>query len=119
VTETPDDRVDLSPLEPDATHRVTRIITDVSGRVVAARRAQTQRTELWHGVRRRLARLALPAALAAAASITAVRFTGRHSSPRPERFAAVVLERGPARPWIVLDRRPEIPELVAVLERTP
>ncbi len=73
----------------------------------------------WGGVRTRLARIALPVSLAAAASLAAVALGARHKARDPERFAVVVLGTGPAARWVALDRRPELPELMALVAPTP
>jgi hypothetical protein len=119
MTDTPEDRVDLTPLGSGADLRASRITARVAERVAAARRAEAGRSEMWDGVRRRLARLAIPGTLAAAASLAAVLTTDGSPDPRAEPFALVVLGAGPATRWIALDRPPEISELVAVLRGMP
>jgi hypothetical protein len=113
VSDSSDDPVDLTSLHDDVTRRAARVTARVVARMAAARRAQTRRSELVSGVRRRLARLAIPLMLAAAASLAAVLATG-NTRPRPEPFAVAVLGRGPVTRWVALDRRPGIPEVVVM-----
>ena len=109
-----DDPADLTPLHDDVTRRAARVTARVVARMAAARRAQTRRSELVNGVRRRLARLAIPLMLAAAASLAAVLATGKTQPRRLEPFAVAVLGRGPVTWWVALDRRPGIPEVVVM-----
>lgn len=99
--------------------RAARVAAAVARAVAAARDDEARRRVLADDIRRRLAKVSLPIALAAAASVAAVVLVGRTATPGPETFATVVLGRGPATRWIVLDRRPDIPELMAVVGSSP
>lgn len=116
MTNEPDqDRVDWSPLVAHAERRAARIAAGVLDRVAAARRAEANRRALTAAVRVRLARLAVPAALAAAASIAGVLATSRRAAPRPRVFAAIILGPGPMTAWVAYDHRPGPGEIVAAL----
>lgn len=105
-----EDPLDLSPLAADAEERSARIRARVDQRIGAER-------DLWVAVRSRLARMALPAALAAAAGLAGVVLTQRRTEPSPDRFAVVVMGGGPATRWVVENQAPELSELVALMER--
>jgi hypothetical protein len=115
----PEDRVDLTPLRDDAATRASRIAARLAPRVAAARRTAQQRRAVWDGMRRRLARLAIPTLLAAAAALAGVIVTTRTPPPapppaHPDPFAGIVMGSGPAARWIAFDRRPDVAELVTI-----
>jgi hypothetical protein len=116
MTEDQDHKVDLSPLAPDAERRAARMTSRVMERIGAFRDQETREADVSEAVRRRLARFALPAALAAAISFFAILLTGRDSSRPPELFTVVILGSSPAAEWIVRDQPPEIPELLRALD---
>ena len=95
---------DLTPLHQDAVVRAARLTGRVMRRVSEAR--------LRDGVRRRLARLLVPSALAAAAALAWVMASGRTPRPEPAEVAGVTR-------WVVLGQRPDIGELVAIAGRAP
>ena len=119
MTDISEERTDLTALREDAKRRATRITAGVMERVADARSHEASAYDLRAEVRRRLARLALPAALAAAASLAAVFLTSRAPAPRGDPFAFVVMGEGPATRWIVLDRRPAMRELVMMVRSQP
>src|SRR5262245_12003407 len=92
--------VDLAPLERDTAARARRIQTALARRI------------LGETVRQTLARWAVPALVAAAASIAVVVIGSRR--PSGDAFAAFVVPRGPAAAWVVLGRQPDIEEVVAM-----
>jgi hypothetical protein len=112
MTDPSEDPIDLTPLARDAALRASRVAARVAARVRAER-------DGWGGVRTRLARVALPVSLAAAASLAAIALSARRKARDPERFAVVVLGAGPAARWVATDRRPEISELMALVAPTP
>jgi hypothetical protein len=113
----PDPPLDLSPLAADRDLRAARMSARVLDQVTAFRRQQAQRDEVREGVRRRLARFALPGALAAVISFLAILATGTRETPRPEagRFAMMVMGQTPAARWIALDQPPGIEELLQAM----
>jgi hypothetical protein len=105
--------VDLTRISEDAELRASRVVAGVIDRVAAERRTEA---ELWESVRRRLARFAIPTALAAAASLAVVLLSDTTStSPNLDPFAPAVLAGNPAVGWIAMDRRPDISEVLAML----
>jgi len=121
VTERRDDDpeapVDLSALAGDADVRVARILGRVDERVAAARTGERSAMTLGEAVGRRLARFAIPALVAAAAAVAAVVLTGKGADTERDVFAALVLgsDAAPAA-WIAQGRRPEVPELLRMIE---
>lgn len=103
-----DEPFDLSPLAADAAARAARVTAQVGQRIAAER-------DLWSGVRNRLARWAVPAALAAAAGLAGLLLTGKPAAAMPDRFVVAVMGRGPVIRWVGQNQRPELPELVAML----
>jgi hypothetical protein len=105
--------VDLSPLDIDAEHRTQRIAARVSSRI---ERARTDPGVL-PGIERVLARWAVPATLAAAASLAFVLLT----KPQHEGdvFAAFVLSRGPAAGWIASGQAPDVAEVTTMIGNRP
>src|SRR5262245_36465199 len=89
--------VDLGPLERDLRRRANRVTAALARRVVRDRAQQI------------LARWAMPALIAAAASI-AVAFIGQERS-RGEALAAFVLPRGPEAVWVTWGRPPDLAEV--------
>ncbi len=106
MTDASEGRADLSALEEDTALGATRVMARVNRRISAER-------DLWGGVRLRLARFAIPAVIAAAASLAAI-VLGRVKAPAPDHFAQVVMGEGPAARWVSENRRPDIAELVAL-----
>ena len=92
--------VDLGPLERDTRRRASRITTALARRIARDRAQQI------------LARWALPALIAAAASIAVV-FIG-HGRSRGEALAAFVLPRGPEAAWVTWGRPPDLAEVVTI-----
>jgi hypothetical protein len=106
---TPDDEsLDLASLGADAEVRAARIRTAVLARISAPA------PRLLDVTVDRLARIAIPSLLAAAAAVAAVATT-RQAEPRADPFVAWILPRGPARQWAMLDRAPETAELTFFL----
>ena len=104
MTDFEEPRVDLDSLEPEMTLRAGRIADQVMRRI-----------ENHAGsVQTRLARFALPALLAAAASIVAV-FLVRPRESEPNPFAVLVVGPGPARAWITFNRAPDLQEVRAMM----
>lgn len=97
-------RVDLNPLERELTFRVERIAHQVMHRIESPSGS----------IRARLARLAVPALLAAAASIVAV-FLSRPRDPESNPFAVLVVGPGPARAWVIMNRAPDVNEVQAMM----
>ena len=111
-----DQPMDLSPLKGDREFRAARLSARVLAQVAAFREHAAQRDEIREGVRRRLARFALPGALAAAISFLAIMATSsRTTRPEVERFAVMVMGQTPAARWIALDQPPEIEELLQAM----
>lgn len=108
MTELEERPVDLGPFRVDARLRAERVSTRVMDRI-----AKTPRT-IRSAVLDRLAVAAVPVLLAAVLMIAVVLIT-RERESEPDRFAALVLEPGPARGWIALNRAPELGELVAMM----
>lgn len=104
--------LDLSPLGDDADARARRVVE-----VVAARIAR-DRAGVLGDVGRRLARYAIPATLAAAASVVAL-VSARPRAATPDPFAVAVMGRGPTTRWVMQGRAPEHGELVAIAGREP
>ncbi len=94
-----DEPIDLAPIAADADRRAAAIST----RVAKAMYRQA--------VLRRLARVRLPAALAAAAALAAVWLTAPRR-PRPEPFAALIVSAEIPRSWVVLARPTDPRELL-------
>ncbi len=106
---TPDDEsLDLASLGADAEVRAARITTAVLARISAPAPRLLEVTV------DRLARIAIPSLLAAAAAVAAVAMT-RPAKPRADPFVAWILPQGPARQWAMLDRVPETAELTFFL----
>jgi hypothetical protein len=112
VTASSDDRVDLEALRDDTAVRAARITARVMERVA-------QRRSLWDGVRQRLASLAVPVGLAAAASLAAILGSDRPAPTPPDPFAVAVMGRGPVTRWVALNERPDLAELIAVVGSEP
>lgn len=96
--------VDLDPLDREIAFRAERIAHQVMHRI----------EDSSGSVRARLARFAVPALLAAAASIVAV-FLSRPHEPEPNPFAVLVVGPGPARAWITYNRAPDLEEVRAMM----
>ena len=105
--------VDLSAFNSDAARRAQRIAARVSSRIESAR------TEpgVVSGIELVLARWAVPATLAAAASLAFVLFT--KTQPEADVFAAFVLPRGPAAAWVASGRVPEVAEVTTIIGGRP
>lgn len=106
-----DDRIDLGPLAADAQRRAGRITSAVMQRISAARAPR----RLGDDVRRQLARFALPAALAAAASLMLVYASAGRSGPM-DRLARVLVPPSSLGRQLIQDQPPEIVELMVMLE---
>lgn len=104
MTEFEEPRVDLTPLEREIAFRADRIAHQMRQRIESPSGS----------VRAWLARLAVPALLAAAASIVAV-FLSRPHEPEPNPFAVLVVGPGPARAWITYNRAPDLEEVRAMM----
>lgn len=118
MTDDANQPLDLSPLAADRELRATRLTARVLGQVAAFREKAAQRDEVREGVRRRLARFALPGAIAAAISLVAILSSGSSGeTPHPEvgRFALMVMGESPAARWIALDEPPGIEELLQAM----
>ena len=113
-----DPPVDLSPLRARMDRRAQALTSRVMARVGAERRAEQDRQELREGVQRRLARFALPGALAAALSALAILATrSAHTSSQPgEVFAVMVMGQSPAAKWVAQGQPPEISELLQAMQ---
>jgi hypothetical protein len=101
--------IDLSTLAPDAQLRAQRIVSVVIQRVTAEREA-----DLREGIKRALARLAVPALFAAAASLAVVLVS--EDKPGGDAFAAFVVPRGPAAAWVATGRSPDVAEVMTLTE---
>ena len=104
MTEFEEPRVDLDPLDREMAFRAERITHQVMHRIENSSGS----------VRARLARFAVPALLAAAASIVAV-FLSRPREAPPNPFAILVVGPGPARAWITFNRAPDLEEVRAMM----
>ena len=93
-------RVGLDPLQSDARLRADRIAHQVLQRI----------EDQSDTVKTRLARFAIPALLAAAASLAMV-FLSRPHQAEPDPFAVLVVGPGPARAWITFNRAPDLEEV--------
>jgi|SRR5215510_3498441 len=93
--------VNLSPLERDTAVRARRIQAALARRILA------------ETVRQTLARWAVPALVAAAASLAVV--AGGSTRLGGDAFAAFVVPRGPAAGWVISGRPPDVAEVVAML----
>lgn len=116
-----DDRpLDLAPLAPDADARARRVVNTLAARIASERAGERaeERAGVLHDIGRRLARYAIPAALAAAASVVAL-VSARPRAGTPDPFATAVMGRGPATRWVMQGRAPEPGELVAIAGREP
>jgi hypothetical protein len=114
VIEDQDHPMDLKPLAAELEHRARRVTSHVLQRVATVRR-----TEIREGVQRRLARFALPGAMAAALSFLAILATRNNDSAaqKPEVFAVMVMGQTPAAKWVALGQPPEIAELLQAMQR--
>jgi hypothetical protein len=101
--------VDLSALNIDAEQRAQRIAARVSSRIESARTEPGDLT----AIELVLARWAVPATLAAAASLAFVLLT--RSQREDEPFAAIVLSRGPAAAWVASGRVPDVAEVATII----
>jgi hypothetical protein len=118
VTDPQDAPVDLTPLRDEMARRASRVVARVVDRVAAARASAARRFELVDDVRRRLARLALPAALAAAALFAAALATQDRPVP-PEPLASIVMSAGPARRWVAQGDKPDAGAIAAAMRAVP
>ena len=111
--------MDLGPLASELERRALRVTSRVVSRVESARAEARSRAEVREGVQRRLARFALPGALAAALSFLAILATRGHDLPaqKPEVFAVMVMGQTPAAKWVALGEPPEIAELLQAMQR--
>ena len=109
--------VDLAPLKADLELRALRVTNRVLARVGAERELELDRMEVREGVQRRLARFALPGALAAALSFLAILATRGNDTPvQPDQmFAVMVMGQTPAAKWVALGQPPEIAELLQAM----
>jgi hypothetical protein len=107
--------VDLALLKPELERRAARVTERVLGRMASLRERERHRAEVREGVRRRLARFALPGALAAALSFLAILATRKEASPPPEVFALMVMGQTPAARWVALGEPPGIAELLQAM----
>jgi hypothetical protein len=107
MSESEDPPVDLTPLTDHARWRAGRIESRVMQQIAAS-----------YSVRARLAGAALPALLAAAASVAVLLLT-RPREAEPDRFALLVVGPGPARSWVTLNRAPDLQEVRAMLGGIP
>jgi len=112
------DPVDLAPVKAEMERRAHRVTKRVLARVGAERTLEQDRVAVREGVQRRLARFALPGALAAALSFLAILATRENAPPeRPgEVFAVMVMGQNPAAKWVALGQPPEIAELLRAME---
>ena len=119
MTEDQDQPVELGPFASEVERRALRVTSRVLERVEAWRDQEERRAEVHEGVQRRLARFALPGALAAALSFLAILATRGNDTPaqRPEVFAVMVMGQTPAAKWIALGQPPEIAELLQAMQR--
>lgn len=111
--------VDLSALSADVDPRVVRVLSGLDARIAQARASERSAPPLGVGeaVRRRLARLALPAAVAAAVAVAAVIRMERRSAAPGDVFVGLVLgDAEPVAGWIAEGRRPAMPELIRLME---
>ena len=106
-------RIDLSALDIDADRRAGRIVELVSSRIASAR------TEpgLVTSIELVLARWAVPATLAAAASLAFVLLP--KTTREADVFAALVLPRGPAAAWVASGRIPDVEEVTTIIGARP
>lgn len=107
-----DDPLDLGALAADARTRAERITAAVTRRVAEARAPSPSLAEQ---VRRDLARFAIPAMLAAAASL-ALALTGDAGGAPLDRIARVIVPPSPLGRLVIQDRQPEIVELMVMME---
>lgn len=96
-----------------------RLAEELERRAFRVTNRVLERIEVRDGVRRRLARFALPGALAAALSFLAILATRRSDRPieKPEVFAVMVMGQTPAAKWVALGEPPEIAELLQAMQR--
>ena len=113
-----DTPIDLSPLKAEMEHRAHGVTRRALSRVAAERKLEQDRIDVREGVQRRLARFALPGALAATLSFLAILATRGTAPPeRPgEVFAVMVMGQNPAAKWVALGQPPEIAELLRAME---
>jgi hypothetical protein len=104
MTDIEEPRVDLSLLGSEARFRAEQVAHRVMQRIEADA----------DSVSGRLARLALPALLAAAASLVLV-LLSRPREPQPNPFAVLVVGPGPARSWVIMNRAPDLNEVQAMM----
>ena len=114
MIEDQDHPMDLTSLAAELEHRASRVTSHVRQRVATVRR-----TEIGEEIQRRLARFALPGAIAAALSFLAILATRNHDSAaqQPEVFAVMVMGQTPAAKWVALGQPPEIAELLQAMQR--
>lgn len=110
-----DEPVDLSELDEDSTVRAGRIAARVSERVAESRRHSRSGLAMADAVQRRLSRVAIPFALAAAASLVAVIATLEPPRTEPDPFALVVMDGAAPASWVVNAREPRVRELLQLL----
>ena len=112
-----DPPMDLAPLKAEMERRAHGVTSRVLSRIAAERKLEQDRFDV-RGVQRRLARFALPGALAAALSFLAILATRENAPPeRPgEVFAVMVMGQSPAAKWVALGQPPEIAELLRAME---
>ena len=118
MTDDQDAPVDLNPLKTELERRAPRVASRVLARVAGERALGQDRIDVRHAVQRRLARFALPAALAAALSFLAILATRGNAAPEQpgEVFAVMVMGQTPAARWVALGQPPEIAELLRAME---
>ena len=114
-----DQPVDFAALTAELERRAGRVASRVVARVEAMRDEARGRAAVREGVQRRLARFALPGALAAALSFLAILATRGidTTDQKPEVFAVMVMGQTPAAKWVALGEPPEIAELLQAMER--
>lgn len=112
-----DQPADLAPLKAEVELRAQLVTNRVLARMGVDRKLEQHRMEVREGVQRRLARFALPGALAAALSFLAILATRGNDTPEQpgEVFAVMVMGQTPAAKWVALGQPPEIAELLQAM----
>ena len=129
--------VDLSALAPELDRRASRTVDQLAARIASAGVSGATRLQpagsgasgsytaephapepsLAEAVRRRLARAALPALVAAAAACAAVLLSGKGRAGGDDAFVGLLLGgEGPLVGWVAENRRPDPAELLPMLE---